>query len=81
MTPPAKLWATISRSFSGLAKTNSYNVSIKGITEKYYDLDLVMAIYVQVNGETKYVNEKSEIVTADKIVAVTYNSISKEDEE
>jgi hypothetical protein len=71
----------ISRALNVLEKTNTYNVSIKGITESYYDLDLVLAIYVKVGNENKYVNENSEIVTADKIEAVTYNKLTKEDEE
>lgn len=67
------------KSFENLAsKTNRYNVTINGITENYYDLGLVLALYVNVDGETKYVNEESVLVLATEIKAVTYNSFKEE---
>lgn len=69
--------------FTKYAKTPNYNIILNEVTEEYYDLGLILTMYVSFDGnEKEYVNAESELVEASEIVALSYNDIkSKEDAE
>ena len=69
--------------FTKYLKTPNYNIILNEVTEEYYDLGLILTMYVSFDGnEKQYVNAESELVKASEIVALSYNDIkSKEDAE
>ncbi len=68
---------TLDFDFTNLAKTLNYNIIIRDVTEEYYDLPLIMTIYVSFDGSAKkYVSKEGTLVESDKIVAVSYNEIA-----
>ena len=69
--------------FTEYQKTPSYNIIISDVTEDFYDLALVMTVYVSFNGgEKQFVNYESKLVNANEIVGITYNEAkAKEDVE
>ena len=67
--------------FTSLAKTGNYNIIIRDITEKYYDLALIMTLYVSFDGEDKkFVNKEANLVDKTEAPTITYNE-AKGDEE
>lgn len=68
---------TLDFDFTNLAKTLNYNIIIRDVTEEYYDLPLIMTIYVSFDGSAKkYVSKEGTLVESDEIVAVSYNEIA-----
>ena len=68
----------IENSLAGVSETKNYYVFIGDVTEEYYDLDLIVCMYVNVDGEKKYItesNKKTVFVDADKVIAITVNQI------
>ncbi len=67
--------------FTNLAKTSNYNIIIRDVTEEYYDLALVMTLYVSFDGEEKkFVNKEANLVDKTEAPTITYNE-AKGDEE
>lgn len=67
--------------FTNLAKTSNYNIIIRDVTEEYYDLALVMTLYVSFDGaEKKFVDNKANLVDKTEAPTITYNE-AKGDEE
>ena len=67
-------------SLASYAATKNYFIFINEITSEYYDLGLVICMYVEFDGEKKYVtvdgNDETVFVGAADVIAVTYNQIS-----
>ena len=67
--------------FTNLAKTSNYNIIIRDVTEEYYDLALVMTLYVSFDGEEKkFVDNEANLVDKTEAPTITYNE-AKGDEE
>ncbi len=69
---------SVYESYSSFGVAKKYNATINGLTEEHHGLNLVMAIYVSVEDEKKFVtglNKATVVVDASGVEAVTYNSL------
>ena len=73
----------IYKSFEGLALTTNYNVSLKDMKAEHLDLTFVMALYLEIGAEKKFVTASEGVtvlVDAANVEAITYNGVKAKEE-
>ena len=73
----------IYKSFEGLALTTNYNASLKDMKQEHLDRAFVMALYLEIGAEKKFVTASEGVtvlVDAANVEAITYNGVKAKEE-